>query len=255
MKENEAFMPAEMIHRVLENASSDVVLVGGQALAFWINRFQLDTTKEILPAISRDVDFLTQTSSNTSPLIAFAAAIGGTAHIASLHSITALIGSAQSPADGTHTYNVDLIHRIIGLKKDAVFENSVEVEINKESGKMIRVMHPFDLLASRSANLHLLKEKQNEIGVNQLKLSIAVVQQHLMTSIKDITTSDLTEKDKHREIFNTIKIVNSQSRKSMAYKNSKKYGTFVADAVPAWLIASQQFWHKQWPHLKKRMSK
>jgi hypothetical protein len=74
------YMPPDMVQRVLASAGEDVVLVGGQALAFWADRYGVSAPPR-MPAISRDVDFFTRSSSNTDPVKRFANAIGGTAEI------------------------------------------------------------------------------------------------------------------------------------------------------------------------------
>ena len=42
--------------------------------------------------------------------------------------------------------------------------------------------------------------------------------------------------------------------KAAAKKNAQRHGICLADAIPAWRIASTAFWEHQWPHLRTRMS-
>jgi hypothetical protein len=167
-QKGEAYMPPALVARVLESAQDDVVLVGGQALAFWMDHYDVHGIGS-LPAVSRDVDFFSRDAANTAPLRRFAKAIRGQAKVEDIRALTALIGSAIAPADGDRVYNVALLHHVIGLDRDRLLANSIEVVVSG-SGTRFRVMHPLDVLQSRNANLHQLPEKQDEIGQLQFRL-------------------------------------------------------------------------------------
>ena len=70
-------MPPELVRRVLDRATDDTVLVGGQALAWWMAFYDVQPIDLRLPAISRDVDFFTVNAANRAPLARFAEAIEG----------------------------------------------------------------------------------------------------------------------------------------------------------------------------------
>ena len=58
-------MPRELVLRVLARADADVVLVDGQALAFWMDHYDVRQRGD-LPAIFRDVDLPPSVISTTS---------------------------------------------------------------------------------------------------------------------------------------------------------------------------------------------
>lgn len=253
-QESEAYMPLELVQRVLESAPSDVVLIGGQALAFWMGYYAIHSHDSTAPAISRDVDFFTSNAANVEPLALFARAIHGREEIQDPRTLSALVGSAIAPAEEGRFYNVDLLHNVVGLKRQSIEENAVGVVV-PGSDTMLRVMHPLDVLQSRNANLHILIEKQNEAGQLQLRLAIEVARKHLEEQIARIAhLADATDSERQRAIFDTIGIVSDYSTEDAASKNAERYGIHLADAIPALCIDSDLFWNKQWPHLRDRMS-
>lgn len=253
--ENEAYMPAEMVKRVLEKATPDVMLIGGQALAYWMGVYEIHMPDRTAPAISRDVDFFTGDASNARPLTLFAQAIRGRAEVNDIRNLSALIGSAiaQAEEDG-RIYNVDLLHDVIGLKRDRVEANAVTVRLPGTDTEL-RVMHPLDVLQSRNVNLYSLAEKQDDIGQLQFRLAIEVARAHLEDQIEKIASeTEVSDKTRQRMVLDLVGIVADYSTEDAAKKNAERYGIHLADAIPAWRIESEAFWHKQWVHLRERMS-
>lgn len=253
-RDGEAYMPPEMIRRVLETAAADVVLVGGQALAFWMDHYDVRQPAQAAPAISRDVDFFTHDAANTGPLREFARAIGGRSEPVDPSAITALVGSAIAPAEEGRIYNVDLLHSIVGLERENVVANAVSVAI-PGSRATLRVMHPLDVLQSRNANLHSLAEKQDALGQLQFRLAIEVARRHLEERIAAIRQDEGIEgQARERAVLEAIRTVVDYSGEDAAKRNAARFGVFLADAIPAWRIRSTTFWDKEWPHLRGRMS-
>jgi hypothetical protein len=247
-------MPPELVQRVLESAPPDVVLIGGQALAYWMGYYDIHAPGSTAPAISRDVDFFTPNAANTDPLHQFARAIRGRAEVNHISALSALIGSAVAPAEEGRVYNVDLLHDVVGLDRARIEANAVSVPV-PGTGVMIRLMHPLDVLQSRNANLHSLTEKQDATGQLQFRLAIEVARVFLEEQIAAIAKDPAaTERARDRTIFDTIRTVSDYSTEDAARKNAERYRIFLADAIPAWCIESEIFWEKQWPHLRERMS-
>lgn len=250
--DHEGYMPREMVQRVLESAGPDLVLVGGQALAYWMEYYGIDLDDVRVNPVTRDVDFYTRNAANTAPVHRFANAIGGTAEILGRRSITALVGTAVADLEGRKV-NVDVIHAVVGISKEAVEQNAVQVTLG--SGKVIRVMHPLDVLASRNANLHKLADKQNPEGVMQLQLAVLVVREYLRQQIGAIlANTGLSTAERQREMLNLISDVTDIAKKTAAKTNGSRYGVHVADAIPADALPSGPFWDKQWQHLRALMS-
>jgi hypothetical protein len=247
-------MPPDMVQRVLECAPPDVVLIGGQALAYWMGYYAVQSPSNETAAISRDVDFFTPDASNAEPLNRFAHAIRGRAEIRHNRGLSALIGSAVASAEEGRVYNVDLVHDVVGLTRDSVDANAVSVPV-PGTRITLRVMHPLDVLQSRNANLHSLVEKQDEAGRLQLCLAIEVARVYLEQQMDTIERdTDQTAEERRRARFDVIGAVSGYSAEDAARKNAERYGIHLADAIPAWRMDSDAFWQKQWPHLSSRMS-
>lgn len=243
-REQEAFMPEELVERVLRSAPPGVVLIGGQALAYWMAYYDIDAPEGGAPAISRDVDFFTPDPENWAPLKAFARAIHGRAEKRDIRALSALIGSAVAPTGDGRLYIVDLLHDVIGLDREHVTANAVPVFVPGTDIEL-RVMHPLDVLQSRNANLHSLAEKQDNAGKLQLRLSIDVARAFLEQQMESAAWDDYVD---------AIRTVGQYAKEDAARKNAERYGIHLADAIPAWLIDLDVFWEKQWPHLRERMS-
>ncbi len=253
-REDEAYMPPELVQRVLERAPPDVVLIGGQALAYWMGYYGIHDPAGIAPAVSRDVDFFTRDASNFHPLRQFADAIGGRAEVRDIRALSALIGSAVAPAGEGRVYNVDLLHAVVGLERESIEANAVMVAV-PGTELMLRVMHPLDVLQSRNANLHSLTEKQDEAGQWQFRLAIEVARAYLEEQINAIDEDpDLSEAERRRKTFDAIGPVSDYASQDAARKNAERYGIHLADAIPVWRISADVFWRKQWPYLRERMS-
>lgn len=247
-------MPADLVQRVLESATPDVMLIGGQALAFWMGVYDIQAPASAGPAISRDIDFFTGNAANSVPLKRFARAIHGREHINDLRNLSALIGSAVAPAEEGRIYNVDLLHDVVGLKRDRLQSNAVLVPLPGAKTEL-RVMHPLDVLQSRNANLHGLAEKQDDAGQLQFRLAIDVARAYLEEQIEAVAMDrTTTPQERQRLVFDLISTVSDYSTEDAARKNAERYGIHLADAIPAWRIDSEVFWQKQWPHLRVRMS-
>ena len=239
-------MPPGLVERVFSSAGGDVILVGGQALKFWMDRFGVCQTS-LMAAVTRDVDFFSPSPADTDSVKRFAQAIRGKYVISKDHR-SALVGMAYVELDDHSVANVDVLHRVIGIESDRLQQRAVEIE--DENGHQMRVMHPLDVLVSRNINLHVLQEKQTQAGHEQLKLAIEVVRCFLDWR------ADCTPSASARELLDMFRPVMQLSRGSAAKKNAGHHKIHVADAYPAYRVPTDSlFWERQWPYLRKAMSK
>jgi hypothetical protein len=147
--------------------------------------------------------------------------------------------------------NVDVIHAVVGVSKENVQRNAVAVTL--PSGVALRVMHPVDVLISRTMNVHRLKEKQNDEGLTQLALAIEMVRRHFREYARE-RRGTVTELGYARILLREFKDVVALARTSAAKKIAIRYGLHVADALPVSEIPPGTFWQRQWPHLQGLMS-
>ena len=192
-KKKEAVTPPATIERLLRAGGSELVLVGGQALAFWADRY-------------------------------------GVAH---------------------EYINVDVIHKVVGLEGDTVRKRAVNI-LAAGSRPAFNVMHPLDVLHSRLANLHTLREKQNDTGRMQLALAIAMTREFLRHSAKEADPAATAQGRSPLQGF--VSAIEQMAVEDAGRKVAKRHGLYVADAIDPHLIPAGPFWTKRWPALKELMS-
>lgn len=168
---------SEEVRRVINalaplTQETDVVLVGGQALAFWSARFA-DPSSEISVIASKDIDFEGS---------ADAARVAATLLDARL-----MIPSPRepSPITGVVTFTdadgfdrtLDFIGAPRGLDAEDVRETAVRVDLNASTGKPDKasfwVMHPERCMESRIYNTVELR-RDDQLGLDQLRVSVPV---------------------------------------------------------------------------------
>lgn len=160
------------------HAQPGVVLVGGQALAFWADYYDaLGTGYE--SGLTRDLDFF------------------GTRDQARIHAlalqarfperVTFQMATLDTPPPSTAVIFVedidgqleplviDYISAMAGYQYETerrMLERAPQVHV---AGVPIHAMHPFDCLKSRIHNLALIPRKRSELGIEQAQTSIRVV--------------------------------------------------------------------------------
>lgn len=183
-----------LLARILELAGLEMILVGGQALAFWAAYYSVPA-----PPIAVTKD-LSRVYGNVSP--------------ASLAK-RALV--AESPAGS------------------------------------FRIMHPLDVLQGRLENLHGLIEKQDEHGIAQLQLAVAMVREFL----QDITSQEAERRDagKRPVSLRHLRRIESLALSDAGRKVAQRYAVHVADSIdPAPFLHIESFKAKKLPQLLRLMS-
>lgn len=131
--------------------SSDLVLVGGQALAFWARYYSIEPPDDLVPYVTLDVDFL----GGAVDARTFAAGLpAARVYIASLDDHTPSSARVVSNNVLGKTLEVDFLHSLAGLSERDVRNSAVSVDAPQ--GASIRIMHPLHCLESRIVNLALL---------------------------------------------------------------------------------------------------
>lgn len=176
---DEAPLDAASVDRVLSNVGPEMVLVGGQALAFWLDRFGIDVGDAV---VSNDGDLLGDVVQARD----LAQALGSRCLEPPKAARTSLVAQLRLPAADGQERNIDVLHllyTVSGLKKSAEFTrralaNSVEVEWRR--GRTIRVMDPFDVLESRVQNAAGLLQDKGPHVLTQAQWAIKVAEVALM---------------------------------------------------------------------------
>jgi len=158
------------------NMGTDMILVGGQALAFWMNRYAI---KSIGAAISNDGDVLGEIARARD----LANAMRASLLIPPQRAMTSLVGQLRIPVGNGKQRNIDVLHKLFttsGLKKSTAFTNQVienSVKIEWKHGHYIQVMDPFDVLDSRVQNAVGLIDDKGPHVLTQVAWAIEVVRE------------------------------------------------------------------------------
>lgn len=187
---DEAPLDEASVNLLLSNLGTEMVLVGGQALGFWMSRFDIEPDEGV--AISNDGDTL----GKATRAIALAHAIHARVELPHQTSRTAIVAQLRLPAPDGKERNIDVLHKLYtveGLKKsthftERVIQNSVEVEWR--DGSRIRVMDPFDVLESRAQNAVGLIDDKGPHVLTQARWAILVARAALERLARDPDSRD-----------------------------------------------------------------
>lgn len=253
MPKNHDFEPpsGDDIRRLLSAASreTDLFLVGGQALAFWMDYYEI-FPKSGDPAITRDVDFYTPSPANTGIVKSLASALGGTAFFPDKRSLTALVGQAFRQGAEGKFINVDVIFRMIGISGNEVAQRATEIKI--EGVGPIKVMDPLSVLKSRVENLYRLQDKQNDHGVRQLHWAIRVAQMYGREARQWVDSYwDGSGRDPMLKVAERIMTI---AASSAGRGVSQRYDIHVADAIVPDLVQNDPFQSHRLPQVMALMS-
>lgn len=166
-------LDAKTVDRLLSSMGTDMILVGGQALAFWMDRFGIDPRGA---AISNDGDALGELAAAR----ALAAALKARLVVPPRTARTSIVAQVRLPVARGRERNVDILHllyTVSGLRKSSDFTRQVvrdSVQVEWRKGKFIRVMDPFDMLESRAQNAVGLYEDKGPHVLTQLRWAIDV---------------------------------------------------------------------------------
>jgi hypothetical protein len=220
----------------LRALSPDLVLVGGQALAFWARYYDVQPPAELVPYVTLDLDFL----GDAADARAFASALpGARVYVASLDDHTP--SSARLVADDVFgkPLEIDFLHSLAGLSERDVRRQSITIE--SPDGTTVRVMHPLYCLESRIKNLILLPSKRDRYGLAQAALAVPVLRAHLSTV--GSTTAGARQALKIAE--RVVELALSEPGKRCFLQ----YGIEVLESIPVDSIRSAEFRNRRWPQV------
>jgi hypothetical protein len=241
---NETGVPSELLERILELAGTEMVLIGGQALAFWASYYQ---TPAPATAVTKDVDLL----GTREDLQRLAQGLGATAVIPNRRAQTLLVGQIVKELPGGDYINIDVMHRVYGdITTGTVSENAVPAD--SPVGRF-RVMHPVDVLQGRLENVYGLPAKRDEHGVAQLELAIRMVR----AFIRDLASREAAGPSSSRRpvVLRHFSRIERMALSDAGRKVARRHGVHVADAIePSPAIHIATFVAKKLPELLKLMS-
>jgi hypothetical protein len=156
----------EEVLRWLRRADDEVTLVGGQSVALWEHLLGLPVLTETI-----DIDFLGDPSQGQE----LADALG----------YRCLIPAPDDPTPNTaiilddgDRVVADFLGMVAGLNETDILRRRLPIEL--DGGQKVYILHPFDCLASRLANVALLPAKRSPRGFDQLRAAIRMCHAYLI---------------------------------------------------------------------------
>lgn len=239
-----ASVPPQLLERILELAGSEMILIGGQALAFWATYYR---TPAPATAVTKDVDLL----GTSDDLQRLAQGLEATAIIPHRRAQTLLIGQLVKELPGGDYINIDVMHRVYGdVTAVAISGNAISAD--SPAGRF-RVMHPMDILQGRLENVYGLPEKRDEHGIAQMVLAIRIVQ----AFIRDLASREAAASPHpSRPIaLRHFSRIERMALSDAGRKVARRHGVHVADAIePSPVLHMDAFVANKLPQLLKLMS-
>ena len=177
--ETEAVLSPEDLRAILDVCSTDGVLVGGQALAFWADHFALTRPADLEAAVNADADFIADGELARK----LARLLGWKVWIPTRDDASFQTGKVTQKLPDGSVKQVDFLASVAGLATQDVVRRALEMEV-PQIGRL-RVMHPIDVLDSRIQNLALIPAKRTRAGVSQAGLAVDVARQFVSAEIDE----------------------------------------------------------------------
>ncbi|MDH0866756.1 hypothetical protein [Mitsuaria sp. GD03876] len=178
--DDEAPLNGVLLERVLTSLPPGVILVGGQALGFWMNRFGIPTEGA---AVTADADVI----GSVADAQEIARRLRARIELPRKTARTSLVAQVRIPTTAGREGNVDVLHLLFahgGLRKCGVFTRRVIagcLSFDLGGGHVLRVMDPFDVLESRIHNLAGLRGSKGDHVETQARWGIQVAKAALFS--------------------------------------------------------------------------
>jgi hypothetical protein len=214
--------------------SGSSVLIGGQAVAFWIRYFNIESR---LPGLTGDVDYLgtkAEAKRASSQL-----KLRHRLNIATLDDATPNTAVLSVDMEGyPDPVLIDYLASIIGIESKDIEKTAILVEFQ---GKPLRVLHPLLLLQAKIWNLYRLEEKRTPEGIEQARLAIEI-------AAAFIREADIDQK----ELLNAIEATGKFAATTPA-RFARRYGLDCMQAIPDTVfkegVLPEAFHKKRWPQI------
>ncbi|MCE9639329.1 MAG: hypothetical protein K8S22_04125 [Betaproteobacteria bacterium] len=220
---------------IAQTRSDSTVLIGGQAVAFWIRHFNIQSR---IPALTRDIDYL-----GTKAEAKRAAARLTFPHVlkiatfddATPNSALLLVEMKGYP----EPILIDYLASIIGLTSRDITSSAVTIGFEQES---LLILHPLHLLQSKIWNLYHLAAKRTPEGIEQARLSIEIAGAFIEQAEME-----------QRELLKAIEAIGKFAATTPARYVRENFGLDCLKAIPSSVFKvgalPPAFHEKRWPQL------
>lgn len=220
---------------IINKKTDKIILIGGQAIAVWADRYNVLLPDILNPHISRGLDFL----AGVDEANYVSDVLHGDIHFPNFDDVTTQSAIVFVNAFNGKKISIDFLYQIIGVDKNEITNKAIPIE-------QFYVMHPMHCMESRIHNLKLLPTKRNEKGIAQAHLSIDVLNAHI---------SHLLKLNKERSAFKLIERIGYITADDVGKHVYFQYGIDTIKAVPANNITNKVFHEKRWPQILDHVTK
>lgn len=227
--------PDDAARLIAETRSEKTVLIGGQAVAFWIKYFNIQPK---LPGLTVDIDYLgTKTDAKR---VSDRLKIRHKFKDATFDDNTPNSALLSVEMDGyPEPVLIDYMINIFGVESNAIQKSAVTVEFQ---GEPLRVLHPLQLMQAKIWNLYRLDGKRTPEGIEQARLAIEIVAAF-------IEQAGMSKRD----LLDTIEAIGRFAPTQPARFAEEQYGLDCMKAIPASVLREgvlpEAFHKKRWPQI------
>ena len=177
-RDSEEPLTPEEVKEILSVCSPHGLLVGGQALAFWSDYFQVERPADLANVITADADFIGDSALAKS----LGKHLGWQTWLPSMDDATPQTGKVSRRLKSGAVKQVDFLSGVVGLNTKDLVRRAIDMDVPGIG--LLRVIHPIDVLDSRIQNLHQLPEKRTKAGIAQAKLAVDVARSFIRQQIE-----------------------------------------------------------------------
>jgi len=194
-----------------------VVLVGGQSLTAWVQRYEIELPQFEGPYLTADADFL----ANKADAEHIARYLQGTAYFPKPDDPTPNAAVIDFKGTSGKLLHIDILSVVLGLEPQDVKRLAVPIGIDDLDP--INVLHPLLVLESRCINLERLSEKRHANGITQARVACLIVKQYLEECLHDPW--------RHREALKAAKRIAALAQSNAGVFVHHKWGVDVLSIV------------------------
>ena len=233
----EIALTEEEIDQILRSCDGRALLVGGQALAFWAQYYQVKPLGVLSVSVTSDADFI-GTAQVARDLSQSLKPLGWRYWQPSVDDATPQTAKLSKRIEGQGIKQIDFLDSIVGLKTEGIQQRAVV--LNLTDGIRVRVLHPLDVLESRLKNLAQLPSKRDPQGIAQAHLAIDVVSRFL---------EQLLTEEPARRLLDAIERVARIAQEKSLETVFHDFGLDPLNSVPVDRVASEEFRSRRWPQI------
>lgn len=222
---------------IQETTTDQTVLIGGQAVAFWAAYFSISPR---IPALTADIDYLGTKAS--AKRVAERLKVPHKLSVATLGDATPNAAVIEVALKGyPEPIIIDYLAGIIGIVPGKIQKAAATVEID---GTPLRVMHPLQLLQSKTWNLYRLSEKRTPEGIEQARLSIEIASAYVDEAATD-----------SRRLLDDVEMIGKFAATEPSRFVRENYQLECLNAIPSRAFEKDVlpgiFHEKRWPQILK----